>query len=107
MIRLQLTAGEIPEPLEHTFADADGTVIDLTGCAGEASWQRDTDGATGSVDGVVDGPGGTVTVQLTAAVCAVAGVVDVQLWAGDGSHRYASPVWRLLLADPAGVAPAI
>jgi hypothetical protein len=104
-IRLQLTAGEIPEPLEHQFLDAAG--VDLTGYVGRATWERDVDGATGEITGTVDAAEGKVTATMTAASCATAGVVDVRLWAGNGSQRLASPVWRLLLSDPPGTAPSI
>lgn len=106
-IRLQLTAGEIPEPLEHQFLDAAGAIINLTGYSGRATWERDVDGATGEITGTVDAAEGKVTVAMTSASCATAGVVDVRLWAGNGSQRLASPVWRLLLSDPPGTAPSI
>jgi hypothetical protein len=107
MFRIALIAGERPDPIDHTFLDDDGDVIDLTGWDGEATWEHMSTGATGSLVGAVDGPTGTVTVTLTDTVCGTAGVVDVTVWAGDGSTRYASPVYRLSLSDPPGTAPSI
>ncbi len=103
MIRTTLTSGERPEPLEFTFTDADGVVFDLTGYNGAASWQRD-DGTYGELSATVDELAGTVSVVLTGDVCDPPGhVVDVTLWVGNGTNRYASPVWRLSFTDPPGL----
>jgi hypothetical protein len=107
MFRMALVAGERPDPIEHTFLDEDGDVIDLTGWDGEATWEHMSSGATGSIVGAVDGPAGTVTVTLSDAVMATPGVVDVTVWTGDGSRRYGSPPYRLSLSDPPGSAPTI
>lgn len=40
------TAGEVPEPLEYQFLDADGDPIDLTGYT--AAFRLSIDGATGT-----------------------------------------------------------
>ena len=106
MIRIQATAGAKLEPFVHTFLDEDGTVITLTGYTGEAT-SVTPDGTTGTVSGSVNGAAGTVTCTLPATATASSGVLDVQLWAGNGTYRLASPIWRVLLAETAGAAPSI
>lgn len=105
MIRIPTTAGAKLEPLAYTFLDADGNVIDLTGYSGAASWERD-DGTTGSVAGIVSSVSGTVTVTLPATATDTPGVVDVMLWAGNGTYRLDGERWRLLVSDPPGTAPS-
>lgn len=107
MMRTALVAGERPEPLEWTYTDADGVVVDLTGYDGALTWQRDSDGASGEIAGTVDEVAGTVSVVLSDAACSTPGVVDVTVWAGNGTNRYASPTWRLLFSDPPGTPPSI
>lgn len=107
-IRIQLTAGERPDPIAHTFLEADsGDVIDLSGWAVTATWVHVETGATGTITGTVDGPAGTALVTLSDASMATPGVVELTVWAGNGTLRYASPVYRLCIADPPGTAPAI
>ena len=107
MIRRQLTEGEIPEPIEHTFLDADGVAIDITGYSGRATYVL-PDGTTGELSsGVsVGGSDGTVTVTVPSTLCASPGVVDVDIWAGNGVQRYAAR-WRLLVQAAAGTPPSI
>lgn len=108
MIRRQLIQGEKPEPIEHTFLDADGDAIDLTGYTGQGNYEL-PDGTTGTItsgDVTVGGADGTVTLVLPEAVCSLAGVVDLDVWAGNGTQRYAAR-WRLLVQDAVGTPPSI
>ena len=97
MIRLQVTQGEKPEPIEHTWLDADGATIDLSGYSCQALWSHAAAGTSGTITGTVDGSAGTSTVTLTAASLANDGVVDMDLWVGNGVQRYAAK-YRLLVA---------
>jgi len=106
MIRIPLMAGEIPEPLAHTFLDADGTAMNLTGFDASAVWEH-TDGTTGTLSCSAGDSTGEISATVSAAAVASTGVVDVVVWVGNGSNRYASPIWRLLIADPPGAAPSI
>jgi|GEM_PF-6931569 len=107
MNRITLMAGEIPEPIEHTFLDADGDAIDLSGYSASATWEHRGTGGTGSLTCTSGDSSGTIAATVTAAAVATAGVVDVVVWAGNGVNRFASPIWRLLIADPPSTAPAI
>lgn len=89
------TQYEKPPDLTVTLQDSTGTAIDITGYDVNASWKtRGTDTVTtftcslttdGS-DGQIDVPWGT---QATSPFD-TAGVVDMEVWAGDGTTRYAT-----------------
>lgn len=106
MIRLSFAAGEKPEPLAHTYLDADGGPVDLTGYNVRATWQH-TDGTTGELTGSTSGSDGTATVTLPSTPLATPGVLDVVVWAGNGTERLASPIYRLSIFDPPHTAPSI
>ena len=107
MIRIPLMAGEVPEPLAHTFLDSDGVVMNLTGFSASATWEHRASGVTGTLSCSPGDSTGEIAATVSAAAVATPGVVDVVIWVGNGSYRYASPVWRLAIADPPGTAPAI
>lgn len=107
MIRIPLMAGEIPESLSHTFLDADGNVMDLTGFSASATWEHRSSGTTGTLTCTSGDSTGVITATVTAAAVATTGVVDVVIWVGNSTFRYASPIWRLAIADPPGTAPSI
>lgn len=100
MIRISTTQGEKPEPIEHTWLDNDGNLIDLTGYSCEAFWSNSAAGTSGTISGSVDGSAGTSTVTLPAATLANSGAVDLDIWVGNGIQRYAAK-YRL------GVAPQV
>lgn len=107
MIRIQVAAGAKLEPFAYQFLDSEGDIINLAGYSGAASWERLADGTVGSVVGSVDGGTGTVTVTLPATATDTPGVVDVMLWAGNGTYRLDGERWRVLVSDPPGSAPSI
>jgi len=106
MIRIAATAGEKPEPLAHTWADADGTVIDLSGYSHTAEWVNSEAATSGTVGGTVGGVTGVSTVTLPEAALASSGVCRVDLWVGNGVQRYGAK-YMLLIAAAAATAPAI
>jgi hypothetical protein len=109
MIRLSLAAGGRPEPLDYTYADADGVAVDVSAASAVTlTWEHMSTGATGTIAGtVVDGPAGTVRATLTGAVMDTPGVVDLTFWVTVGSQLWDSQLIRLSLSDPPGSAPTI
>lgn len=107
MIRIPLQAGEIPEALTHTFLDADGAAMNLIGFTASATWEHRGTGTTGTLTCTNGDSTGAITATVTAAAVASPGIVDVVIWVGNGARRYASPIWRLAIADPPGTAPSI
>lgn len=90
----------------YTFADADGTPIDLAGFTGRVTWLRHSTGEEGDFPAsAVTGP--TVEFSLPEALSATPDVIDVQVWAGDGICRLDGLPWRIIVADGPGTAPAI
>lgn len=93
--------GEVPLPLEVTFTDADGTVINLTGYDTEAKID-DVAGATVAPAGVASIPtpaNGIVEYEWGAGDLDAAGWFTLQLWVGNGTTRIASLPYRYLVED--------
>jgi len=88
MIRISAVQGEKPEPVEHTWLDADGNIVDLSGYSCQALWSHAESGSTGTLSGSVDGPAGTSTVTPSTAMLASSGVVYLDMWVGNGVQRY-------------------
>jgi hypothetical protein len=109
MIRLSLAAGGRPEPLDYTYADADGVAVDVSAASAvELRWEHMSTGATGTIAGtVVDGPNGVVRASLTGAVMDTPGVVDMTFWVVVGGQSWDGELHRLSLSDPPGGAPTI
>lgn len=83
-------AGEVPEPLEYSFLDADGDPLDLTGFT--VTFRLSFDGAAGvesSADLSATPTDGTVT-YAWAAGDLVAGALGAEFEATDGTNTYIS-----------------
>ncbi len=101
-------AGEIPEPWRYTFADSDGNPIDISGYTVKLTYQLD--GGTQVVQNAVliDGPTGVVEYVWVAADTATAGVMDGEMWVGNGgTRRYAASFSMTIKPTRGGPAPNI
>lgn len=100
-------AGEVPYPLEHTFKDADGVVIDLTGFNAWVSFEGDISGAgTGSVDIDGDPTTGKVTYTWVYADMSTEGKVAFLIWVEDDVNQIASDQFKYSVYDGPGATPA-
>jgi hypothetical protein len=79
--------GEIPEPWAHTFADADGGVIDLTGFDARITWRVNGGTQVEHVAPVTDPVGGEVTYEWQEGDL-TAGTLRGELTVDNGSSRY-------------------
>jgi hypothetical protein len=101
-------AGEVPDPLSYTFLYADGTPINLTGYQARFAYAeqaaRDAPVSRTAALGPADGE---VVYTWEAADLAVPGRYVGELWAGDGTLRYASVRVRWNVHRPVGPPPSI
>ena len=95
-------AGEVPEKWAHSFDDADGNDIDLTGFTTVTLTYKVNDGdqveRTGALD---DGPEGVASYTWVAADLATAGTMRGELAVSNGSSRYAQR-FAMRIRPPAG-----
>ncbi|MEM9681635.1 MAG: hypothetical protein AAF942_00080 [Pseudomonadota bacterium] len=91
------SVGEIPEPLQVTFLTDQGVAIDLTGFAVDfviesinAEVPTDTVLGAGSASIVNPATGGVTQYAWDAQDFQNAGYYEGQMWAGNGTNRYAS-----------------
>jgi hypothetical protein len=91
--------GEIPAPLTHTFTD-----VDLTGYTAKAGIKRFGD-VVDLRDITIDLPAtdGKATFVWAADDLAEPGAYEVQLWVGNGTNRFASPVHTFTVAPSIAV----
>jgi len=94
-------AGEIPEPWAHTFLDADGAALNLTGYTAKLTYRLD--GGTQVVRNatMVSDVGGIAGYTWVAADFATSGLMAGELVVGNGSNRYARS-FRCRVRDPLG-----
>lgn len=102
-------AGEIPPDLRHQFLDFNGDPVDLTGFT-TLSMQVEVHpvgtGPYGDGPKILTTPAqGIVTYSWSATDMAEPGSYRAQLWASDGTKRYASDVIIYTVYDGPGVAP--
>lgn len=100
------TAGEIPPPFAYTFTDADGAAIDLTGYEARFVWARNDGAPTTRTAAVTGAAAGEVTHTWVEADLADEGSYDGEVWAGNGTNRYASPPIRYFVRAAVDI-PAI
>lgn len=100
-------AGEIPEPWEHQFTDADGVAITITGWTVRVTYR--VDGGTQVVrNGTVNnGAAGKAGYTWVAADIANAGYMTGELTVGNGTSRYARSFSMLIRAPKGGTLPSI
>lgn len=86
------TSGEVPEPIEYSFLDSDGTAIDLTGYT--ATFQLKIGEADAlELDADVDEDAGTVThtwVEGELERTGTYGTIRAGFWVSNGTNTYAS-----------------
>jgi hypothetical protein len=82
-------AGEIPEPFTHTFENADGTPVELAGDTQTKFTYRLNRGAGVELDAQWNAETATATVRWADPFPA-AGMLEGQVWVGNGENRYAS-----------------
>lgn len=88
------TAGEIPPPFVYTFADADGEPIDLDGYDARFVWRRNDGDPTTRTATVTGAATGETTHTWIEADLEEPGSYDAEVWAGNGTNRFASPPIR-------------
>lgn len=103
-------AGEIPPPIEHTFLDFDGVVVDLTGFSTlamnvEAIPEVTGPVGDGSIDMDVDPATGKVSYTWSATDMAEPSGYTGQMWVSNGTNRYASDLFKYKVYDGPGDAP--
>ena len=103
---IKCAAGTKLEPLVYTFADNDGAEISLSGYTAKVTWLKHSTGATGEFD-ADSVSGGAVTFTVPEAVTSEPDIVDLQVWAGNGTARLDGERWRLGVYDGPGTAPSI
>lgn len=102
------TAGEIPEPWQHTFTDADGQAIDLTGYSVRLAYRLDGGDQVVRVGSLVSsGAGGVVLYAWVAADLATDGRMEGEMWVGNGTNRYARSFEMTIDPPRGGTAPSI
>lgn len=84
------TAGELPEPWEHTFTDYLDVPIDITGFTVKVTYRLDYGAQVTRTGLVSDGPAGKALYAWTAADLTTAGRVTGEMTVGNGTNaRYA------------------
>ena len=102
-------AGEIPPPLEVTFADFDGNAVPLAGFTTlatniEAIPTVTTTLGTGTTV-VTDAPNGEVTYTWVEDDMLEPSDYTAQIWVSNGTNRYASDLYVYTVYDGPGDAP--
>lgn len=95
------TAGEIPEPWVHVFADNDGVPINLTGYTVRLTTRLNSGAQTVRNGTLVDGPAGEAGYTWVEGDTDDPGVLEGELVVGNGTYRYARS-WRMILNAPLG-----
>lgn len=101
------TVGEKPAPLQYSFTDFNGVVINLTGYTAAFTWRLY--GGTGQT-GAATIPGpltGTAEHVWSGAEFLVPGSYEGQFWVGNGTNRWASVKIRWTVQTGIGNTPAI
>ncbi len=99
-------AGEVPYPLEHTFKDSDGVVIDLTGFNTWVAFEGDiTLAGSGAV--AIDGDPTTGIVSYTWVYddMGLAGKEEFLIWVEDNTNQLASDKFKYTVYDGPGTTP--
>lgn len=100
--------GEKPAPLEYTFLDSSGTPLDLTGyTAAFRCQERFTPGAFDGTAAIPTGTDGIVVYTWTGSEFPTSGRYFAELWAGNGTNRFASLRIRFEVAAPVGDVPSV
>jgi hypothetical protein len=105
----EFTQGEKPfANLLHTFKDAAGIAIDITGMQVRFTyWERWTRAAATRNGGVVDGPAGQAGYVWDGTEFAYPGTWEADLWVGNGLSRVAAFRFRWIVKAAVNSVPAI
>lgn len=101
-------AGEVPFPLLHTYKDANGVEIDITGWTPTVQFEVTEGSITGVGTGAVaieDGPNGQVSYTWVHADMAEACKVSLIIWVEDGTNQLASDKFKYAVYDGPGDTP--
>ena len=100
-------AGEVPFPLEHTYKDANGTAIDMTGWSVSVTAEGPEDTGSYGAGTVVftDEAGGVAEYTWAATDFIDVGKYTMLLWAEDGTNRLASDLFVWEVYDGPGDTP--
>lgn len=97
------TLGEIPESLQITMLGGDGSALNLTGYTGTFRIKNIDTGTvvTGSGSASIPTPASGITqYDWAAADLNTVGTFHAQMWADDGSQRFASEVFIYCVTSP-------
>lgn len=101
-------AGEIPEPWQHDFDDADGAALNLTGYAVRVTYTIGDAAQVVRTGTLVDaGATGRAEYAWVAADLATAGLMVGEMWVGNGTNRYARHFRMTIDEARGGPAPNI
>lgn len=106
----EFTAGEKPAPLVYQFQKADGTPLDLSASYVARVTYRERFGTPTLVSTgvtVTSGVNGEVTYVWTGAELASPGHYYLEVWAGNGTNRFASELIEYDVRAAVGVVPVI
>jgi hypothetical protein len=101
------TVGEKPAPLQYSYTDFDGNVINLTGYTATFQWQPVGDPAQVGAATVVTPLTGTVEHAWMGTEFLTPGQHVAQFWVGNGTNRWASVKIRWTVQGGVGGVPAI
>lgn len=96
------TLGEKPEPLQITIQDFDGTAVSLVGYTAKfviESVDQTVSGISSGVSEIITPASGVTRYTWAAADFTTAGFYRGQMWAGNGTYRYASDVFEWFVRD--------
>jgi len=96
------TKGEIPEPLQVTIQDVDGTAINLSGFTASFKIEavdQTVSGLGAGTSSIPTAASGITQYAWVAADFTTAGFYRGQMWVGDGTNRYASEVYEWFVYD--------
>ena len=100
--------GEEPAPLDYTFLDSAGAPLDLTGyTAAFRCREKFTDGVFSAAAAIPTGTDGLVEYTWSGSEFPTSGHYFAELWAGNGTNRFASLRIQFDVAASVGDAPTI
>lgn len=100
--------GEIPEPWQHDFDDATGAALNLSGYQVRVTYIIGGGAQVVRTGTLVDaGTTGKAEYAWVAADLAVAGLMEGEMWVGNGVNRYARSFTMTIDEARGGPAPNI